>query len=94
MYHLYLDEYNNKQETYFNGLNKMITVENIKANGKRIYSLEGKYKYGRLFSSYRGTGEIFGIVATYKNRSSAYVPAVSYGCNILFWDTDCIGPGM
>lgn len=94
MFHLYLPEYDNKPESYFEGLSKMITVENIRMNGKKVYSLEGRFKYNRLFSSYRGTGEVFGIVATYKNRSSAYVPAVSYGCDLLNWQTNCVGPGM
>lgn len=92
MFHLYLTEYDNKEETYFNSLSKMISAKLIKLNGKKVVSLQGRYKYGRLFSSYRGTGEVFGIIATYKNRSSAYVSAVSYGCDILNWDTDCVGP--
>lgn len=92
-YHLFLPENDNTQDTYFDVLTKMLTVENIKLNGRKVHSLEGRYKYGRLFSSYRGTGEVFGIIATYNNRSSAYVPAISYGCDVLNWDTDCVGPG-
>lgn len=94
IFHLFLPAYDNKQETYFQGLSKMVTVENIRMNGKKVYNLEGRLKYGRLFNSYRGTGEVFGIIATYKNRSSAYVSAVSYGCDLLNWNTNCVGPGM
>lgn len=93
MYHIYLREYDNSQQTYFDGLSKMITVEGIRAYGRKVYAIEGRFKYGRLYSSYRGTGEVFAIIATYSNRSSAYVPAVSYGCEVLNWDTDCVGPG-
>lgn len=45
------------------------------------------------YSAYRGTGAVFGVVATYKHGSSAYVPAVSYACDVLDWDADCNGPG-
>lgn len=94
MYHFYLPEYNNKEETYFNSIYKMITVESMKINARKVHALEGPFKYGRLYNSYKGTGEVFGVVATYKNRSSAYVPAVSYGCDLLNWDRDCVGPGV
>lgn len=37
-------------------------------------------------------GAVFGVIATFKNESSAYVPAISYACDVLNWDTDCNGP--
>lgn len=47
----------------------------------------------RYFSAYPGVGTIYAVVARYGNLTSAYVPAVTYACNINNWDIDCIGPG-
>lgn len=94
MYHMYLPEYDNNNETYFHGIKQMMTVESIRKNGRKVRELEGYFKYGRFYSNYRATGEVFAVVATYKGKSAAYVPAVSYGCDRQFWDTQCIGPGL
>lgn len=92
MYHLFLGEYDKSVNAYFEGITKMLTVENIRVNGRKVPSNEGYFLYHRLFSSYRGTGEVFAILATFNNRTSAYVPAVSYGCDMRNWDGSCIGP--
>ncbi|KAJ8968077.1 hypothetical protein NQ314_002477 [Rhamnusium bicolor] len=93
MYHMFLNEYDNKVQPYFDAIIQMITVDNIKLHGRKIPPGTEFFKYRRLYSSYRGTGEVFAIVATYNNRSSAYVPAVSYGCDLTKWDESCVGPG-
>ncbi|KAJ8913338.1 hypothetical protein NQ315_013309 [Exocentrus adspersus] len=92
MYHLFLNENDNNINTYFEGIDKMLTVDNIRSYGRKVPSNSENFFYHRLFSSYRGTGEVFAIVSTYNNRSSAYVPAVSYGCDLVNWDISCIGP--
>ena len=35
---------------------------------------------------------MYAIIAIYGNASSAYVPAVSYACDINSWDETCVGP--
>ncbi|CAH1159932.1 unnamed protein product [Phaedon cochleariae] len=92
MFHLYLPEYDNNNETYFHGIEKMLTVKNILKYGTQVSVPENYFKYRRLYSSYKGTGEVFAIVATYNNKSAAYVPAVSYGCDLLNWQQSCMGP--
>nr|XP_023020175.1 transmembrane 7 superfamily member 3-like [Leptinotarsa decemlineata] len=92
MFHLYLPEYDRNNETYFDGIEKMLSVEDILRYGTKVPEIEGYFKFRRLYSSYRGTGEVFGMIATYNNKSAAYVPAVSYGCDLMDWDQNCIGP--
>lgn len=92
MYQLFLGEYDKNENNYFAGITSMLTVDNIRANGRKVPSGEAYFLYHRLFSSYRGTGEVFAILATYNNRTSAYVPAVSYGCDMANWDGSCVGP--
>ncbi|XP_018562655.1 transmembrane 7 superfamily member 3-like [Anoplophora glabripennis] len=92
MYHLFMGEYDKSINGYFEGITKMLTVENVRANGRKVPSSEGYFLYNKLFSLYRGTGEVFAILATFNDRTSAYVPAVSYGCDMRNWDGSCIGP--
>ncbi|KAJ8937940.1 hypothetical protein NQ318_005556 [Aromia moschata] len=91
MYHLFLKEYDNTVQTYFDGIEKMLTAESIKFHGRKVRADSGYYKYRRIYSSYRGTGEIFAVVATYNNRSTAYVSSVSYGCDLSNWE-QCLEP--
>ncbi|CAH0560305.1 unnamed protein product [Brassicogethes aeneus] len=92
-YHLFLPEYDNTEAIYFDYLLKMIKVEDIVKNGYRARNYEGYYKYRTLYSTYRGTGEVFVVVATYNNASSAYVPAISFGCDYInSWSESCSGP--
>ncbi|RZC42089.1 transmembrane 7 superfamily member 3-like, partial [Asbolus verrucosus] len=85
LYHLYLHEDDFKQSRYFNGLEKMLTVDAIKVNGYKVTTVDGYFKYRKLYSAYRGVGQVFGIIATYQNKSSAYIPAISYGKNNCFF---------
>ncbi|CAH1106341.1 unnamed protein product [Psylliodes chrysocephalus] len=93
MYHLYLYEYDNTVETYFKNLEKMLTVKDILKNGRQVPDIGINKKYNRMYSSYRGTGEVFAVVSKYKNSTSAYVPTVSYGCDLLKWQESCLAPG-
>lgn len=92
MYHMFLKDYDNSMESYFNGLEQMLTVDSILEFGRKVPDTVGTGKFSRLYSSYIGTGEIFAVVTTYNNHSSAYVPAVSYGCDISKWNESCLGP--
>ncbi|XP_044254477.1 transmembrane 7 superfamily member 3-like [Tribolium madens] len=91
MYHLYLHENNYDPLYYFNGIEKMLTVNLIQKNGHKVSTVDGYFKYRKLYSAYRGVGQVFAIVATNGNVSSAYVPAVSYSCDLTQMDT-CNGP--
>lgn len=91
MYHLYLHENNYDSYYYFWAIESMLTVDLIRAKGVKIPTVEGYFKYRKLYATYRGVGQVFAIVATYGNTSSAYVPAVSYGCDLTEPET-CTGP--
>jgi hypothetical protein len=92
MYHLFLHESSYDQSGYFDAVENMLTVDSIKSRGYKVTTVDGYYKYRKLYSAYRGVGQVFAIVATHHNRSSAYVPAVSYGCDLANFDESCYGP--
>lgn len=92
MYHMFLSENNHKPDCYFDGIKDMMTVDLIRKNGRKISTVSGYFKYRKLYSSYMGIGQVFAIIATYGNHSSAYIPAVSYGCDLNNPES-CIGPG-
>ncbi|XP_060532459.1 transmembrane 7 superfamily member 3-like isoform X2 [Cylas formicarius] len=92
MYHMFLSENDPNETNYFTGIANMMTVERIKKNGRRVHKTDyAKYKI--FYNLYRGTGEIFAVIATDVGGSSAYVPAASFGCDLSKWDADCAGPG-
>ncbi|XP_056641660.1 transmembrane 7 superfamily member 3-like isoform X1 [Diorhabda sublineata] len=92
MFHMFLNDYDNSMESYFNGLEKVLTVDGILKYGRKVPDTLSTGKFSRLYSSYIGTGEIFAIITNYNNRSSVYVPAVSYGCDVSQWKESCLGP--
>lgn len=81
MYHMYLPEMDFSRETYFRALRAMMTVQDIKDHGVLIEpSLIGS-SLRRTYNAYRGTGTVYGAIATSGFSGSAYVPAITYGCN-------------
>lgn len=92
LYHFYLHEYSLEPNRYFEGIEKMLTVNQIKANGYKVKTIDGKWRYHKLYASYRGIGHIFAIVTTYNGHSSAYVSTISYGCDLNNLDETCFGP--
>lgn len=97
MYHMFLLEKDLNKEEYFSNLNRMLTVQDIKKHGRRVSDIDGVLKYRRFFSNYLGTGEVFAIIASDGNYSSAYIPAISYGFNIdykLLENTTISNPGI
>ncbi|KAF5274292.1 hypothetical protein FQR65_LT04410 [Abscondita terminalis] len=91
MYHLYLEEQTLDNSSYFYGIENLLTVKNIKKYGTKVDSVK-HLPLRRYYSAYRGTGSIFAIIATNANGSSAYIPAVSYACDIADWGENCLGP--
>ncbi|XP_069679449.1 transmembrane 7 superfamily member 3-like [Periplaneta americana] len=89
MYHMYLPERDFTDETYFNALLKMMTVEDIQINGRKVPEpMEGS-PMRRSYSAYPGTGSVYGIVAKYGKTAAAYVPAFTYACNTVYWTDSC-----
>ncbi|XP_050409812.1 transmembrane 7 superfamily member 3 [Patella vulgata] len=74
-------------EKYFlDAMKKMIGVENIIANGRKVMSLTNdmKTKSNFTLSSINGQGGIYGVVVknTRLNTVASYVSVASYGCNL------------
>ncbi|RZF41913.1 hypothetical protein LSTR_LSTR005681 [Laodelphax striatellus] len=67
--------------TYFDSYKKMMTVNTIKTNGRKVLpSLMGSIMQ-RIYSAYTGTGSVYAvIVSSGFDRESAYVPAQTYAC--------------
>ncbi|KAF5302339.1 hypothetical protein FQA39_LY10378 [Lamprigera yunnana] len=92
MYHMYIDEETLDKYMYFNGIQNFLTVDNIKTYGRKVSDSVKHLPLRRYYSAYRGTGSVFGIIATDGNASTAYVPAVTYACDITNWNESCLGP--
>ncbi|KAL1506734.1 hypothetical protein ABEB36_006040 [Hypothenemus hampei] len=92
MYFLYLKEHNNNADEYFRGIEQMMSPANITKYGTRVIEALTSTKFKQMYSRYAGTGRVFAIVSTYKNKTSAYVPTVSYSCDLHLWEEDCLGP--
>ncbi|ENN78426.1 hypothetical protein YQE_05109, partial [Dendroctonus ponderosae] len=93
MYYLYLSEHDNSTEQYFANIQKMISVDDIVKYGTLVLEGLTANRFKQMYSRYAGTGRVFAAVSTRLGRSAAYVPAVSYGCDVAAWDADCSGPG-
>lgn len=46
----------------------------------------------QLYNAYKGTGSVYVIVASVNNSKSAYVPIISYACDIRTSSNNCEGP--
>lgn len=92
MYHVYLPERDYTPETYFDTLQKMLTVNDIVRHGFEGHKHIPYENTRSIYSAYRGTGAVYAIIATYGNRSAAYVPIVTYACDALNWAGNCDGP--
>lgn len=46
----------------------------------------------RLYSTYRGTGTIYGIVVSFFDGNSAYVPISTYACDVSEGLDSCLIP--
>ncbi|XP_017779247.1 PREDICTED: transmembrane 7 superfamily member 3-like [Nicrophorus vespilloides] len=82
MYHMRLTRWDFTADSFYRSIEKMITVEGIRKNGVKEWASPYKNKLRRFFVNYAGTGTVYAIIATYDGHSSAYVPILSYGCDI------------
>lgn len=88
-YQMFLKQDAKHEEGYFSGLISMLSVDDIKKNGKLVTNGYKQSPYRRLFSAYWGTGEVFAIIATHGGESASYVSSVSYACDVNRWNEDC-----
>ncbi|VVD02000.1 unnamed protein product [Leptidea sinapis] len=83
-YQMYIYERNFSKEAYFDGIQKMMTMEYISDNG--VFIPDNGLNMRRMLSAYPGTGSIYVAVAfsvANKSAYSVYVPTVSYACSPL-----------
>lgn len=92
MYHLYLNEWDFTQLSYFKGIESMLIVDRIITNGRRVPHYVGYSNLRKYYNAYKGTGSVFAVIAKYKNRTSAYIPGFSYACDPRN-ETTCYEPG-
>lgn len=90
MYRLYVQPNKINEDTYFNNIETMLTVEDIQKNGENITEIGERIQNLRKYiSGYMGLGQIIVIVAVSGNTSSAYVPALTYFCNTTCGNESC-----
>ncbi|PSN33848.1 hypothetical protein C0J52_24247 [Blattella germanica] len=89
MYHMYLEERDFTSLTYFDALQKMMTVHDIQLYGRKVPESSEGPKMRRIYSAYPGTGSVYAIIAKSGTTASAYVPALTYSCNIAYWSDTC-----
>lgn len=90
VYHMYMPEKDYSIETYFDSLKKMMTADRIKENGRKVAASLIGPEMRRVFSAYRGTGSVFGVIARIGPTSySVYIPAQSYACSTIHYTDNC-----
>lgn len=89
VYRLYIPEKDFSAEAYFLSIQSMLTPNDIISYG----SVSPVPTYGsimrRLYSLYAGTGSVYVVLAHSLSGSSAYVPAVTYGCSAIYFTDSC-----
>ncbi|GLH01942.1 Uncharacterized protein GBIM_08002, partial [Gryllus bimaculatus] len=91
VYHMYMDEKDFSSDSYFDALEKMMSVETMQELGTLIQPPPERGPLLRIRAAYPGTGSVYGVVARSQNgRVAAYVPAVTYACgNKINMYDDC-----
>ncbi|XP_028160981.1 transmembrane 7 superfamily member 3-like [Ostrinia furnacalis] len=82
-YMMYLPTGNYDADTYFEGIMKMMTYDNIRENANWIPLSSIAWRMRRMLSLYPGTGAVYVAVAQNSdnpNYYSVYVPTATYGC--------------
>ncbi|KAI4463923.1 transmembrane 7 superfamily member 3 [Holotrichia oblita] len=89
MYHMYWQEWDFTEGEYFRAIEKMLTVKDVEAHGRRVPNSRGFPLLRRYYASYAGTVSVYSIVTNFRGFRSAYVPAVSFGSDIsevsIYW---------
>ncbi|KAJ9588268.1 hypothetical protein L9F63_018356 [Diploptera punctata] len=89
MYHMYIDERDFSQNSYFDALLKMMSVKDIQLHGKKVEQPVEGSGMRRRFSAYPGTGSVYALIARSGTSASAYVPTLTYSCNTVYWSETC-----
>ncbi|KAF7287862.1 hypothetical protein GWI33_000210 [Rhynchophorus ferrugineus] len=63
---------------------------NIQKYGIPIKQKVEYLKFKQQYSIVKGTGYVFTMVSTLNYRTSLYIPAISFGCDISNWEEDCV----
>ncbi|GJQ77317.1 hypothetical protein Trydic_g20735 [Trypoxylus dichotomus] len=82
MYHMYLEEWDLTEAGYFAGIEKMLTANSVELHGRKVPKSRSFPVLRRYYAAYVGTGSVYSIIANFRGFKSAYVPAVSYGCDV------------
>lgn len=89
VYRMYMPARDFTEETYFSAIQAMLTYEDILTNGTLAPLPISGSLMRRLYSLYAGTGSVYAVVAQSLQGTSAYVPAVSYGCSAIYFTDSC-----
>jgi len=95
IFQYYLNQRDFSQNSFFDAIRQFRTVEGAHQSGREIRSFGFLPSTRSMFSLYPGVGRVFAVTVAYtgSNRrpSSAYVPSVSYGCDLSI-ENDCQSP--
>lgn len=90
MYRMFVAKNDLSSDNYFDNIQKMLTVDDIRKNGENITENGVRTSSLRKYlSGYMGLGQIIAVVGVSGDRSAAYVPAVTYSCNVTNGPESC-----
>lgn len=82
VYSYYLKENDYSEQEYISGLSRMSSVDSIEAYGTKLNNLVFQPKTRIKILAYRGKGVIYNVIVSFLNFKTAYVPIVSYDCDL------------
>jgi len=95
IFQYYLNQRDFSQNSFFDAIRQFRTVEGAHQSGREIRNFGFLPSTRSIFSLYPGVGRVFAITVAYtgsnRHPSSAYVPSVSYGCDLSI-ENDCLSP--
>ncbi|XP_067906269.1 transmembrane 7 superfamily member 3 [Heterodontus francisci] len=94
IYQYFLPESDLTEKVLFVSLQKMAEVQQVEANGIKLFSLGAQDKASVAVSSIPGQGVIYNVIVKdpERNTSAAYTPAHTYGCSFTDKLDNCYTP--
>nr|XP_018918084.1 PREDICTED: transmembrane 7 superfamily member 3-like isoform X1 [Bemisia tabaci] len=93
IYHLYQPERDFTAASYFAFLKTMMTVDSIRANGRRVLPPLIGTNQKKRYSAYPGTGSVYAVIVSETQmgvtKSAAYVPTHTYACSTIRTSGSC-----
>ncbi|XP_033112832.1 transmembrane 7 superfamily member 3-like isoform X2 [Anneissia japonica] len=83
LYIYYLPRFKNSESSYFEGIQKMMTVDGVRKYGTKVASYTNKFQGKVILSSIQGQGVVYNVIVTdpvANHSSAAYVPMVNFAC--------------